>query len=456
MPLDANWTPPTSWSVVEKEIFESLRKGDVFDKCTADERADPKGENIATAKHRAVTISGSFLSQIVRSYTDEFPRGVRLRGVAINGPVDIENVQINKILSLQRCYFDGPIIARHCKLLRFDLSGSVLEDGFDLRSSEIAGAVFLRWGFQSLTCTLMRDTTVKGPIECDGAVFKYDSLARIGNGDFRISAASESFSLSRSTASALFWQNMRERPEGIVNLRNCKIGSLRDNIKNVGDVSRDWPRQGNLRMSGLKYEDRTSSDPQALLAWIELQDASEVRYGSYQTVIKMLSDSGQETSANEIVVAKQRFTAEREQSKLTWALRKAYISLARAGVGTDRIALITLVAFLLSLAVVFAGERGNQFVPKSADVAKVFDNPKACPADWIKYGDGCIPTYYPAFNTIGYTIDSFVPGVSIGTSGDWRPREGLMTWLTAAIRVIGSLLIGLLLVCVSGIAKLSR
>lgn len=457
MTLAANWAPPVSWSSDEKRVFETLQSGVAFEARTNDERQAPRGI-IPLTEGRPARISGAFLSEIVRKYTDEFPVGVQLQGVVITGEVQIENVRIDKILSLEHCYFTGPIIARGSKFLWLSLTGSVLTDYFDMRSSVISGAVFLRWGFQSLTCTLMRDATVTGPVDCDGAVFKYDSLGRIGDGEFRTSADGESFSLARASASALFWMNLPEPPTGIVNLRNLQIKSLRDHINNVQDVARDWPEPGNLRMSGLKYEERTSANPEALLAWIALQTETEVRYGSYQTTIKVLSDSGHELSANEIILAKQYYTAQREHSMLTKILRYIYIGLSKAGLGTDRIAAITAVAFVLSLIVIAGNEHDGQFIPKNSEILKdpCFDISKPCQSGWIPYHKFRVPPYYPAFNSLGYTIDMFVPGVSYGVSTDWRPRSDATTVLTLVIRVIGSLLIGLLIVCVSGIARFSR
>jgi hypothetical protein len=334
----------------------------------------------------------------------------------------------------------------------------VLENYFDMRSSVVSGGVFLRWGFTSLTSTLLRDTSVTGPIDCDGAIFKYDSLGLIGNGAFAQDTQGESCSLARCSASALFWRNMREPPTGIVNLRNCRIGSLRDHIDNLADVARDWPAAGRLRISGLKYEERTSSDPDALLAWISLQDAGESRYSSFQTAIKLLSDNGQELSANRIIVAKQRYIAQHEQSVFNSLLRRIYIGLSDAGVGTDRIAVITLLAFVLSFGIVVTADSCGEFIPKSTDILKdpCFTNAgKLCP-NWIPYHGFFIPSYYPRFNPFGYTVDLFVPGISYGVAADWRPMSDAMTAVTLVIRALGLLLTGLLVVCVSGIARFAR
>ncbi len=450
-------SPADWWSADEINIFETLKKGIEFDARTEEERQLPKGKTSITGD-RPVTISGRFLSDIIRQRGDVLPRGVQIQGVKIEGEVQIENVRSNKILSLEHCFFTGPIIARGTQFLWISLTGSVLTDYFDLRASVISSAVFLRWGFQSLTCTLMRDTAVTGPIDCEDATFRYDSLKRLEHNGFAVDAAGESFSLARSSASALFWRNMREQPSGIVNLRNCKLGSFRDSISCADDVARDWPPKGNLRMTGLKYDERTSSDPEALLAWIELQTEDEVRYGSYQTAIKVLTESGHELSANEIILAKQCYTAKREHSVLTKALRYSYIGLSKAGLGTDRIAVITVAAFLVCLIIIANAERAGQFIPKNSDLFKdpCYDVSKTCWDHWKTYHNFRIPPYYPDFNALGYTIDLFVPGVSYGVANDWRPRSEFMTAVTLAIRVIGSLLVGLLIVCVSGIARFAR
>lgn len=468
MTLPDNWTAPATWTAIEKTVFATLQNGVAYDARTAAEQAQAASRTLVVTRNRPVTISGAFLSEIVRKYTDEFPIGVQLLGVAVDGEVALESVRIEKILSLEHCYFTGPIIARGTKFLWVSLTGSVVEGYFDMRSAIISGAVFLRWGFQSLTSTLLRDITVTGPVDCSGAVFKYDSLGRIG--EFGGAAEGESFSLARGIASALFWKEMRERPTGFVNLRNVQVKSLRDgkdedHPESVEPVRRDWPAAGHLRMSGLKYEERTSTEAAPLLAWIELQDPDESRYGSYQTAIKVLSDSGHELSANRITVAKQRYIAANEHSRLTQALRYIYIWLSDAGLDTDKIAKITLLAFVASWIVITDASSRGQFVPRNSEILKddCFNISSACQkTNWKKkIPDESnavfrVPDYYPDFNSLGYTIDLFVPGVNYGIATDWRPQGDGLTAITVAIRVIGSFLFGLLIVCVSGIARISK
>src|SRR5579871_3717704 len=259
MTLPDNWTAPATWTAIEKTVFATLQNGVAYDARSAAEQAQAASRTLVVTRNRPVTISGAFLSEIVRKYTDEFPIGVQLLGVAVDGEVALESVRIEKILSLEHCYFTGPIIARGTKFLWVSLTGSVVEGYFDMRSAIISGAVFLRWGFQSLTSTLLRDITVTGPVDCSGAGFKYDALRRIG--EFGGAAEGESFSLARGIASALFWKEMRERPTGFVNLRNVQVKSLRDgkdedHPESVEPVRRDWPAAGHLRMSGLKYEEQ--------------------------------------------------------------------------------------------------------------------------------------------------------------------------------------------------------
>lgn len=443
---------PAEWTPVEREVFATLAASTEFDRRTAAERQ--AGPTAGLAVH----VSGAFVSEVIRTHMGELPIGLQMQGVAIDGEVQIENVHVDKIISLEHCFFSGPIVARSSRFSTVNLAGSVLTDYCDMRSSVISGAVFLRWGFTSLTSTLLRDASVTGPVDCDRAVFKYDSLGRIGTGPFSQDAQREAFSLARSSASALFWRNMREPPTGIVNLRNCRIVSLRDDITTATDVARDWPAAGNLRMSGLKYEERTSTDPDALLAWIALQEANESRYGSYQTAIKLLLDSGHELSANKLIVAKQRYIAEREHSVLNRWLRKMYILLSEAGIGTDRIAAITVIAFIVSYAVVSFAESRGQFIPRSPEIVKdpCFDLMQPCTQAWVPYRKYRVPSYYPQFNAIGYTVDLFVPGISYGVAADWRPKNDWLTALTLAIRAIGLLCTGLLVVCVSGIARFAR
>src|SRR5262249_35064912 len=213
---------------------------------------------------------------------------------------------------------------------------------------------------------LLRDVSVTGPVDCQGATFKYNAAGIPAD----ILADEECFGLARSSASALFWKEMPAPPAGIVSFRNCRIGSLRDDIDDPDNVARDWPAPGKLRISGLKYDERTSTTAASLQAWIELQDPKESRYGSYQTAIKLLLDSGDELNANDLIVAKQRYIAHREQSVLNRWLRRLYILLSQAGIDTHRIARITVAAFVVSWGGVCIAHPPGQVIPQSSGIAE--------------------------------------------------------------------------------------
>jgi hypothetical protein len=439
--------PPPHWTPDEREVFSRLTGGREFDAAAArNVPPAPRG-----TRNLPLRVSGSFLSEVARKHMDELPMGVQLRGVLVEGAIDFENVRAEKMISLDECYLEGPIIARNSKFITFSLEGSTLEREMDMRSATVDGPIFLRDGFESKTFVLLRDVVVKGPVDCSRAIFRFNSKAAT---DLLKDAAGESFSLARSTTSALFWRDMPVAPEGRVNLRDCRIGSFRDHIESLADVERDWPEPGNLRMSGLKYEARTSTNPEPLLAWIGLQDTTENRYGSYQAAINVLLENGHQLSADRLILDKQRFIAEHDTNILNKFLRNFYIVLTDAGINTQKAVLITIALFFVGWVGIGLEEQRGGFAPKSSEIVKdnCYDPKRSC-AGWVTYGDHRIPSYYPKFSAFGYTVDLFVPGVNYGTSADWRPATSESSAVTLAIRIAGIISSALVLLCLSGIAR---
>ena len=248
MALPEGWTPPTSWSEIEKEIFSELRAGREVDKRPMDAAKKVLASFVPTDA-LPDNVSGAFLSEIIRKYMDEFPLGVQIYGVKITGKLEIPDVRVTKVIALEHCHCAAPVVATDCRFITFSLIGSVMRKFVDLRGSGVEGSLFLRRGFRSEEAILLRDMRITGTLDCTAGAFFYNRNGTIDR-DIAGHAKGECFSFARSTAAALYWKEMQERPIGLINLRNCRIGSFRDDIGTREKLERDWPSAPCLRIAG--------------------------------------------------------------------------------------------------------------------------------------------------------------------------------------------------------------
>ena len=392
---------------------------------------------------------------------DEFPLGVQIYGVRITGKIDIPDVRVTKVIAVEHCYVDAPIVATDCRFITFSLIGSIMRRAIDMRGSSFEGSLFLRNGFRSEEAILLRDTRITATIDCSKAAFFYNRSATL-DPELTETVAGECFSFARSTAAALYWKEMQERPDGFINLRNCRIGSFRDDIDTSGKLERDWPPAPCLRIAGLKYDERTTNNSARLAGWLALQntaDPEEKPYSAYQAAIKTLLDNGHDLDADKMILAKQRLIAANDRNLINKLLRYAYIWLSDAGINASRILRITAVFFVLSVGAVMWLDATGGFAPKSNEILKenCYKAPANCQdPDWVTYRGRKLPKYYPPFNPLGYSLDLIVPVLSFGTSADWRPVSNPAIWASIVIRTIGMVCWGLVVFCLSGLARFSR
>ena len=172
--VNTDWNPGMDLTPMEQAVVAAAASGELAD----------GGEgpfNLVEMRRwgEARTIRAAVLRYLL--VENDWPvaaKGVRLRGVRISGPLDLEAAKLRCPLRLDRCYLDGPRPAlgfasvsllemRHCHLAGLDAESLVV--GADL---DLSGSTF--------TCAIhLEGAEVGGQLNCSGA--KLD--IKDGNGD---------------------------------------------------------------------------------------------------------------------------------------------------------------------------------------------------------------------------------------------------------------------------------
>ena len=195
----------------EPELLDRTRSGGELD--LGADSADPESMK---AWGRERSIRASVLQGLLADQVH--PKGVRLRGVRISGPLDLEAATVRCPLRLDHCYLDAPAVLNYttvsilaltgCLLVglagealtvtyELDLSGSLFTAPVLLSGAEITGSlklggarlegandqgnaliaddmkvgrnVYLGRGFSAAGAVSLVGTDITGNLECDGA-----------------------------------------------------------------------------------------------------------------------------------------------------------------------------------------------------------------------------------------------------------------------------------------------
>ncbi len=242
------------------------------------------------------------------------------------------------------------------------------------------------------------------PFVCEGGLRLDDG--RFGNAviadkaDFQLSD-NQQLSLRRVQTPELRFA-LDHPPTGRVSLAGARLGRITDTPKS-------WPGKGNIDLSGLSYTSLSSRDAVPLarrIAW--LADATpEYNPGPYETLAQALRDSGEDSQAREVLLAKQR----RRRETLPVAGRVwGYAQEATVGYGyrPGRAALWMVLLWAFG-AVYFAVHHMPAPVDQQA---------------------------WPQWNPALLALDLLLPVIDLGQSAAWR-LTGAEQWVATVITMLG-------------------
>lgn len=358
--------------------------------------------------------------------------GLHFSKFKFDGILNLSSRTINFPIYFESCIFEEfvEMWCLKCKTLSF--SGTILLRGADLRSSEIDGGLFLRDGFRCFGPLLLRDMNVTQTIDLQKAELLYSGGASYPK---HADADGESISLSRTTATALYWKDLISRPQGKVNLRDVKTKIFQTDLA-TDPLFASWPSSGQLILEGFHYGRMTSIPTERALKWLQLQGdittsslsslaesyKQENLLGNYRTVMS-------EIRKKEILQIEQYFI------RYIVFLFFYFIDFGARPQRAIYIVLFVMSLHVLGVAIIdFRKGIGPNVNEMLSDSCFSGTNPSCDAAALSRYKkiilaseEGVVERYvphgYPKFDALMFSIENFVPFIDTGQRKYWQVED---------------------------------
>jgi uncharacterized protein YjbI with pentapeptide repeats len=433
----------------ERQLLARVADGEEADFSAPDEGQNDPTQGAAWGPER--TIRAAFLHWLctdAQAAACVPPKGIRIRGARIEGPLDFEGATLLHRLSLIRCAIPEGILLTDARARRIDLSGSYIRglhaDGLavegdlvlsgarlenpngDALSADrmtVEGSVFLDEGFHATGAVRLLRARIQGQLSCRGARLENPNGNALSADGMTVEGGvflDEGFHatgavrlLGARIQGALVCTEARfENPNGIaLNLEHARLGGIEDD-------EGSWPQRGRLRIDGLEYEgfagDRTPTDARRRLEWLRRQ-LPDFRPQPYDQLARVFRRMGLEAEAVEVLIAKQEDLI--RHGKLSWwgRLTRRILGVTIGHGYRSGRALLWSLAFVIAGALIFgwANARGLM-APSSPEIL----------TDPLYRAGGTIPPDYPRFEALAYSLDAFLPIVDLHQEGFWLPDAG--------------------------------
>ena len=455
----------------ERQLLERVAGGEEADFSSPDESQNDPAQGAAWGPERTIRAALLYwLCTDAQAAACVPPKGIRIRGARIQGPLDFEGATLPHRLFLIRCAIPEGILLTDARTRRIDFSGSytkglhadgLIVDGalilsglictgeVRLEGAHIQGqlrctgarlenpngdalsadgmtvevGVFLDQGFHATGKVRLLGARIQGQLSCTGARLENpngDALRADGmtvEGDVFLDQgfhATGAVRLVRTRIRGqLIYTDARfKNSKGIaLNLEHARLGMIVDDEDS-------WPQQGQLRIDGLEYEgfagDRTPMDARRRLEWLRRQ-LPDFRPQPYDQLAQVFRRMGLEAEAVEVLIAKQedliRYGKLSRWSKLT---RRVLGITIGHGYRSGR-ALLWSLAFVIIGALIFGwADAYHLMAPSSPEIL----------TDPLYRASGTIPPDYPRFEALAYSLDAFLPIVDLHQEGFWLPDAG--------------------------------
>ena len=432
-------------------------------------------------------------------------KGVQLRGVRIDGHLDLEGATLRCPLLLESCYLDASEAAN----LKYAAASSVTLIGCRLAgfTGEMLTAKALTLSCSTFTGPLrLAGVSVAGSFRCSGAQLtgrdedgyaltaagiKVGGDVHLGDGftaeggisliSARLSGSlevmptrlagneedadqddddEEEVSLDASNAQitgALHWLPA-EQVRGQVNLEGAAAGELKDDWTSCnGWKNGHWPCGGRLNLDGFTYVslggyERTSADQR--LTWIRSQyrrsDTSWQGFATqpYEQLAAVYRHAGQDDQARKVAIARRADLRKygnlnRYRRFGNWFLDWSI----KYGYQTWRAATGLAALFVVFLALSILAQHQHAIVP-IGEIEGLHPAPSVTQ---------CMSNY-PCFYPVGYTIDTVIPIINVHQTDYWGP-DGHAPWgwawlgLTWVVTGLGWALATLLVAGYTGLVR---
>ncbi len=378
---------------------------------------------------------------------------VRLVGAMIGGDLDCDKGQFinerGKALSADRLKVEGGVYFRkgfkaEGEVCLFDaqigggldcIGGCFVnrdEKALSADRLKIEGSIFLREHFTAEGEVRLLSAAVGGDLDCgkgqfinkDGKALNADGLKVKGHVFLRKGfMADGTVSFVGATVDKHFSLYSIDSPELMtLDLATANVGTLHD--KEDG-----WPPQKHLILHGFEYKEISHESPsnsKTRIDWLRRQDSFWPQ--PYEQLAKVLRESGDDTGAKDVLIAKNKDKAQRTRlTRAQWLWYHLLGPLIGYGYKPLRAVPIAIGIVLLGWILFGAGYSSGLITPPGDSAYTTTEKfPVPDPGDRTRG----ISTVYPVFNSLVYSIDVFVPVVDFHQAEHWLPNANRGSKLT--------------------------
>ena len=352
-------------------------------------------------------------------------RGVRLHGIRVSGPLDLQAATLHCPLHLDSCFLDDKLVCLDqaaATVLLADITGMLSCQDARLAGRDDEGRSIAAYGMR-----VTGDVWLDKKFMASGEVSLRSS--RIGGtlwlqGKLTADENEPALDAAGAQIAGTFRWAPAEQVTGRVSLDGAAVGELDDDWTSVNGF---WPTGGRLSVKGFTYDRVGGTHPATVgqrLEWLRSQYPSafpgvQAVFATqpYEQFAAVCRRVGQDTAARKVAIARRSDLRKygnlnRYRKFGNWLLDKTIkygYQTWRAGVG-----LAALFGIVLALSVL--GQHQHVMVPVG-DIKGLRPVPSAtqCTSNY--------PCFYPA----GYTVDTVIPLINVHQAEHWGP-DGHAAW----------------------------
>ena len=282
-------------------------------------------------------------------------------------------------------------------------------DALSLDRAKVNGHAFLNDGFVASGTVRLFQTQIQGRLDCQGGSLKGAKTALYGE--------------SMTVAGRLDLRELAEKPVGVINLRDAKVGQLCDDANS-------WPepqhssRRSMIILTGFIYDhfaarpdmklaDRISVDDR--IAWVQIQTGYEDGYAPepYLQLASVYARAGEDSDHRKVLIALR--DDRRKYGELRW-FQNLWEWLLKFLIGYGRqlwrAGIAIFIVYAISVGIVWLAKDFNGFVAVGPTADQLLRHPQALDSNTCT-------NYYPCLSQFIYPVDAAIPLINLHQSEFW-------------------------------------
>ena len=344
---------------------------------------------------------------------EHFVRGtiIELRGAWICGKesLDLMHANIPYALCFFRCHFAIGVDIRHAECVALNLSGSRLVRGLEGDGLMTKGSVYLRKGFSAEGEVRLVSANIGKNFSCIGGKFHNPNKCALTVAGSNIKGG-------------LFWR--QTTCKGNVHLEYARADAFADD-------SNSW-KSCKVVLDGFTYNRFVGPvDFRSCIEWLSKRP-DEISFSPqpYEQAAKVLFRMGYVRDAREILLEKERLQTQDGKMHLQWKIvRQLWYLFSGYGYRLRYTAAWMLGIVVVGTVIFGVADRYSNIVPTHPIVALSEDYKRKIAPNCGLRPTQAVPSEYPAFNPLMFSVDVFTPSAVFHQEDSWGPRSGGGDWL---------------------------